>query len=479
MEEKISALHTFSKITPLEKLNENFTLAECTVCGCGKNRNYSYIGRDVIEQKLDKLSYLPIVAHLIEKEDGNGFYVGGHDYTLDEHLRFKPLTQIVGCVIADSFEFRDIEEYGETVTYLVCKCILYTEHVPELLEAMYSEDVYFSESMEIEVFQSRPLEEDSNYKEILDFNFLKLCLLGLSDNPDYNTEPCFISSKVYSPDEFALDNNEFSIMIENLKKQCPQYFESSEEGGKGMEDNTVSTVIEEPIDGGVATAELAVENEVVATDTADVAIESSEEVSFSATDKQKHKALNEALSGSVERDEEGRIISETFFWIMDFDDSYVYFEKNVYNSEDNSSETYRALYTMSEDGLEATVSDEWERVIARWLTPDEIAQLDALKAEYEALKKFKSERLEAERKAEYDSVLAEFTDLKKHTEYQTICETAYDFESADALRKECYALRGKYSKAPEKANVVVPIQTNVGKTNYVDEFFSRYGKKNK
>ena len=196
MEGKVSQIHTFSKITPLQKLNENFTLAECTVCGCGKNRNYSYISRETIEKEMYGLNYLPIVAHLIERDDGTGVFVGGHDYTIDENWNFKPLTQVVGCVVNDSFEFREIEEYGESVTYLVCKCILYTEHVPELMSAIYSDDVYFGESMEIEVKQSRPLAEDSNYQEILDFNFLKLCLLGMSDNPEEHTEPCFISSRV-------------------------------------------------------------------------------------------------------------------------------------------------------------------------------------------------------------------------------------------------------------------------------------------
>lgn len=110
MEGKVSQIHTFSKITPLQKLNENFTLAECTVCGCGKNRNYSYISRETIEKEMYGLNYLPIVAHLIERDDGTGVFIGGHDYTIDENWNFKPLTQVVGCVVSDSFEFREIEE---------------------------------------------------------------------------------------------------------------------------------------------------------------------------------------------------------------------------------------------------------------------------------------------------------------------------------------------------------------------------------
>lgn len=100
--------------------------------------------------------------------------------------------------------------------------------------------------MEIEVKQSRPLAEDSNYQEILDFNFLKLCLLGMSDNPEEHTEPCFISSKVYKPEEFELDNSNFDDVMLKLKEQCADYFALRKEGGNAMEDKKEMELEQEP-----------------------------------------------------------------------------------------------------------------------------------------------------------------------------------------------------------------------------------------
>lgn len=431
MEGKVSQIHTFSKITPLQKLNENFTLAECTVCGCGKNRNYSYISRETIEKEMYGLNYLPIVAHLIKRDDGTGVFIGGHDYTIDENWNFKPLTQVVGCVVNDSFEFREIEEYGESVTYLVCKCILYTEHVPELMSAIYSDDVYFGESMEIEVKQSRPLAEDSNYQEILDFSFLKLCLLGMSDNPDEHTEPCFISSKVYKPEEFELDNSNFDDVMLKLKEQCADYFALRKEGGNAMEDKK----------------EMELEKE-----------------EFSMTYQQKLDAVRKAVCSLCDDAHD--------YWAMDCDDNYVYVQK--YSYEDSKEDHFKCPYTLDESNGEVAISDEWVHIQPRWLTDEEAAALDAMKLEVATLRDFKRDVEDKAHKAECDAVLGEFSDLNRFESFRDLKAKAYEF-SADDLRKECFAIRGQYGSAKTvKAGLLPNTQES---TSYVDDFFRTYSRK--
>lgn len=475
MEGKVSQIHTFSKITPLQKLNENFTLAECTVCGCGKNRNYSYISRETIEKEMYGLNYLPIVAHLIERDDGTGVFIGGHDYTIDENWNFKPLTQVVGCVVNDSFEFREIEEYGESVTYLVCKCILYTEHVPELMSAIYSDDVYFGESMEIEVKQSRPLAEDSNYQEILDFNFLKLCLLGMSDNPEEHTEPCFISSKVYKPEEFELDNSNFDDVMLKLKEQCANYFALRKKGGNAMEDKKDMELEQE------TTIEVAPEvepevpaEEITVTMAQDeapetVEIEASEVVEpekeeFSMTYQQKLDAVREAVR-SLGDDAHS-------YWAMDCDDNYVYIEK--YSYEDGNEDHFKCPYTLDESNGKVTVGDEWVHIQPRWLTDEEVAALDAMKLEVTVLRDFKRDVEDKAHKAECDAVLGEFGDLNRFESFRDLKAKAYEF-SADDLRKECFAIRGQYGSAKTvKAGLLPNTQES---TSYVDDFFRTYSRK--
>ena len=471
MEGKVSQIHTFSKITPLQKLNENFTLAECTVCGCGKNRNYSYISRETIEKEMYGLDYLPIVAHLIERDDGTGVFVGGHDYTIDEDWNFKPLTQIVGCVVNDSFEFREIEEYGESVTYLVCKCILYTEHVPELMSAIYSDDVYFGESMEIEVKQSRPLAEDSNYQEILDFNFLKLCLLGMSDNPKEHTEPCFISSKVYNPEEFGLNNTDFDDVMLKLKEQCVNYFALRKKGGNAMEDKKdmeleQETTIEEApaveVDSVVEGEFEAMAQELPAKTEESIEVEESTE-EFSMTYMQKLAAVRSAVNKLGNDDYE--------CWMMDCDESCVFFEKYDYNTV--PIEHFKAAYTLNESNGEVAISDEWIHVQLQWLTDEEVAALDAMKLEVIALRDFKKDVEDKAHRAECDAILGEFSDLNRFESFRDLKAKAYEF-SADELRKECFALRGQYGTAKTaKAGLLF----SVSESNYVDDFFNTYSPK--
>lgn len=475
MEGKVSQIHTFSKITPLQKLNENFTLAECTVCGCGKNRNYSYISRETIEKEMYGLNYLPIVAHLIERDDGTGVFIGGHDYTIDENWNFKPLTQVVGCVVNDSFEFREIEEYGESVTYLVCKCILYTEHVPELMSAIYSDDVYFGESMEIEVKQSRPLAEDSNYQEILDFNFLKLCLLGMSDNPEEHTEPCFISSKVYKPEEFELDNSNFDDVMLKLKEQCADYFALRKEGGNAMEDKKEMELEQEPTVEVAPEVEPEVPTEEIATTMAQdiasgtVELEASEVVEpekeeFSMTYQQKLDAVRKAVC-SLRDDAHD-------YWAMDCDDNYVYVEK--YSYEDSKEDHFKCPYTLDESNGKVTVGDEWVHIQPRWLTDEEVAALDAMKLEVTVLRDFKRDVEDKAHKAECDAVLGEFSDLNRFESFRDLKAKAYEF-SADDLRKECFAIRGQYGSAKTvKAGLLPNTQES---TSYVDDFFRTYSRK--
>ena len=463
MEGKISAIHTFSKITPLQKLNDNFTLAECTVCGCGKNRNYSYISQDTIEKEIYSLNYLPIVAHLIEKEGGSGVFVGGHDYTIDENWNFKPLTQVVGCVVNDSFEFRDIEEYGETVKYLVCKCILYTEHIPELMSAIYSEDTYFGESMEIEVRQSRPLKEDSNYTEILDFSFLKLCLLGMSDNPDEHTEPCFMSSKVYKPEEFEL--SKFDDVMLKLKEQCANYFALREKGGSVMNENKEMSqeIVESSVEETVEQFEEVVANDAVE-QTAKAPAEEFEvqEKSAKETFSMTYNEMSRILRDAVDEFDD----DESWVWLRDFDDKYLYIEKH----EDSGCELFRAAYTLDKDSGSVAISSEWVHMNLFLLTDDEVSAVEALRTEVTTLRDFKKDIEEQNHKAECDAVLDEFSDLSRFEAFKDLKTKAYSF-SADELRKECFAVRGQYG-VTKTAKVGLP--STQKQSSYVEDFFDRY-----
>lgn len=389
MDKKHTSLKFKAKVTPIEKINDEFTLCKCYVQGVGKNRNFSYMSKENIQRCLPTLSYAPVVGHLIDKldEDGNPTgekYMGGHDYYIDDDWNLKSACVPYGVVKADSFNFETVKEYEDEIEteYLTAEIVLWTGRYPELMEAIYSDDFYFNQSMEINVSEFRPYEEDSNYTELTDFTYSALCLLGKADDktsPEH-TEPCFVESKVI-PVQYSLEKEEFSKIMGELKNELAFYFNKDNTDGK--EDKVVENEKEEVIE----TVE-------------EVNEESTEEVVENTTEETPDAEVNEDTNTESENEE-------------------VQEDKTV---------------------VEASVEETVEETV-------EMSELDSLKAEYEEYKNSHShtneefdelqkyhddaefEKIHAERDAmlsdEKYSVLSEneaFTELKKNMDNYSIAD---------------------------------------------------------
>lgn len=389
MDKKHTSLKFKAKVTPIEKINDEFTLCKCYVQGVGKNRNFSYMSKENIQRCLPTLSYAPVVGHLIDKldEDGNPTgekYMGGHDYYINDDWNLKSACVPYGVVKADSFDFETVKEYEDEIEteYLTAEIVLWTGRYPELMEAIYSDDFYFNQSMEINVSEFRPYEEDSNYTELTDFTYSALCLLGKADDktsPEH-TEPCFVESKVI-PVQYSLEKEEFSKIMGELKNELAFYFNKDNTDGK--EDKVVENEKEEVIE----TVE-------------EVNEESTEEVVENTTEETPDTEVNEDTNTESENEE-------------------VQEDKTV---------------------VEASVEETVEETV-------EMSELDSLKAEYEEYKNSHShtneefdelqkyhddaefEKIHAERDAmlsdEKYSVLSEneaFTELKKNMDNYSIAD---------------------------------------------------------
>ena len=389
MDKKHTSLKFKAKVTPIEKINDEFTLCKCYVQGVGKNRNFSYMSKENIQRCLPTLSYAPVVGHLIDKldEDGNPTgekYMGGHDYYIDDDWNLKSACVPYGVVKADSFEFETVKEYEDEIEteYLTAEVILWTGRYPELMEAIYSDDFYFNESMEISVSEYRPYEEDSNYTELTDFTYSALCLLGKADDktsPEH-TEPCFVESKVI-PVQYSLEKEEFSKVMGELKNELAFYFNKDNTDGK--------------------------EDEVVENEKEEV-IETVEEVNEESTEKVVENTTEETPDAEV--------------------------------NEDTNTESENEEVQEDETVVEASVEETVEETL-------EMSELDSLKAEYEEYKNSHShtneefdelqkyhddaefEKIHAERETmlsdEKYSVLAEneaFAELKKNMDNYSLAD---------------------------------------------------------
>ena len=401
MNKKYSSITFKAKVKPIKPVNPEFDLVKIYVQGVGKNRNGSYMSKENIEKALPTLNYCPVVGHIIEYTDNDGNkrrYIGGHDYEIDDNWEFKNLTVPYGVVVENSYDWETVNEYGTDVEYLTANAILWTGRYPELKECIYSDDTWFNQSMEINIGEGkyRPLDEDSNYTEFLEWDYSALCLLGKADENSTNghtdssehTEPCFISSRVL-PVEF--EKSEFEMIMTEMKQKLSQCFDNQSSNSEvDNKDNTEGK-----------------EDEVVENEKEEV-IETVEEVNEESTEEVVENTTEETPDAEV--------------------------------NEDTNTESENEEVQEDETVVEASVEETVEETV-------EMSELDSLKAEYEEYKNSHShtneefdelqkyhddaefEKIHAERDAmlsdEKYSVLAEneaFAELKKNMDNYSLAD---------------------------------------------------------
>lgn len=491
MEIKHASLREYAKVKPLEKLNDEFSLCKVYVQGIGKNRNLSYMSKKNIQKALPSLSYAPVVGHLIPKhdEDGNlvGHYLGGHDMTITEDWQLKPLTVPFGVVMDDSFDFETVEEYGSEIEYVTALAILWTGRYPELEDAIYSEDVWFNQSMEINVDQYRILEEDSNYIELLEWSYSALCLLGLSDNPEEHTEPCFISSKVI-PVEYSFEDNEFKQSMSEFKEKLKSYFaQSPEEGGSEMTEEILNGILSE-FNVELAELDFNIEEGMTEEDfrakitefMENKSEDKSKESKGFSTYNQKREALENALDHAVVREGE-KVVSETFYWVCDFDDEYVFVTRYFYSDEEYQSDHGRFKYTFDDETKVAEIAGEFEDMVLMWLTLEESEKLEKTRKDYEALIRYKQDCEEEEHKKAVIEILSAFEDIYETDEFIQFIDKVFEIKDLNEIETKCFAIRGKQVEINNEENTTkipkVPVGKQASKSEPYGGLFSMYSEK--
>lgn len=207
-----------------EVLDKRFTKCRVYVMASGRNANGSDITYEAMEKCIEQLPNTPIVGHLYKKNDH--YVVGGHDskVVIDDENGFQIVDETVpfGLIPENSNPKieRVLEPDGKTYNhYLSCDAVLWTGRY-NIMDAKYSDDVYFNQSCEI-LIDSAEYDKD-DYLVINSFTLDALCLLGKSDNPRENVTPCFASCRVERMKDFSINDNEafrneFSLLMQELK----------------------------------------------------------------------------------------------------------------------------------------------------------------------------------------------------------------------------------------------------------------------
>lgn len=238
----------FINLAP-DAINPGISKCEIKVMYLGKNRNGSFIDKNTAIQMANSLPATPIVAAYNEnKED-----FGDHGEVLhieDGEIKFSCKTVPYGFVAPDAKvwfqKFDDTNEFGETTTreYLMTTGYLWTGQYPELDKCINEGQ---GQSMEIDDVDGH-WTKDSNDIEFFIINdaiFTKLCILG------DDVEPCFEGASVTSPEvsEHFSYNKEFShtlfAMMNELKSALTKGGSMPKENVESVEVEPTATVEEE------------------------------------------------------------------------------------------------------------------------------------------------------------------------------------------------------------------------------------------
>lgn len=428
--ESTNTYTTYAKIVPVQQLNDQLTLCKCYILALGRNTNGTNFEKEAVDNALYSLSNIPVVGHLYQDENGD-LRMGGHDFELEVEstsIKLKSLCVPFGVVPeSHNAHYEDLD--GST--YLVCDIIMWFGRYPELKEAAYNNKTLFAQSMEICIKDSIDvLDEKKSYKNITEFQFSGLCLLGKYDEQEYDRQPCFSEARIdmYEKSDMYCD----ALRLFNTALQS---YYSSLEGGVAMHNENTEQSNKEK--------KTAFEN-----------------YSLLPSSNEKANALRKAFSGTDK-------------WYLDHDEVFVYFEEY-------ENGVYRSSYSYDNKTITAVVSDNKEKVTMRFLTAEEISREDIMLSELDTLREYKRKREEEDEASQKNSVFERFKDLNNVDEFKDLKKNMDKFTISD-LEDRCFCIRGKNVViSPERHSFArVPIgDFKDVEQNVYEEFNTYYGSKN-
>ena len=492
----------------IQDLNPSFAVGKMRIAYVGDNRNGSSISREVLQDAIPSMFNCPVVAHY--DRGSNSF--GSHDIELvleDNKIKIVNVTQPVGVVpVGAEYSFEtDVDANGVMHEYLTTNVILWKrqeafDHILEVGTIDESMECVFSES---HIDDRGVLVADKMY-------FEAFCLLE-------SAAPCYEGAHVElcAANDAATFKQQYAQMMTELAKYAEPSSGSDEhrqEGGKAMilNDNAVNEILaefeltldeldfeisedmtveefrdkvsgfaaekhaqedsdppaaeetqDEPDDAEGAESEDEAEGneggEQAEESFADAGVEESNDApetqtqSFSVSYNQRRDAIRNALDPIITE------TSETYFWLVDFDDTYAFVERDEWQLADGAFEEShgRFAYAFDEETLSASLTSEFEPMVLQWLTLEENEALEKRRNLLDELLAFRENVMKKSYQDNLEDLLAEFADINDVEEFaeyanevRGLAEDADTRVDLDVIRDHCFCIRGKQLKTFNK-----------------------------
>lgn len=488
----------FEKIQDYQINDTRFTKVKIFVLHTGLNLNNSIFTKEAVEAAIPSIYNTAILGFIEENSDGNDDF-SDHRQSLeikDKEIKVVYKGHAYG-VIPESCNPRWEDKVcndGVTRTFLVVDGLLWNKF--DCAKDIFDRDLYKDQSMELAENYSGSFDREGHF--VFDkFYFDGCCALGNGVQPAMTGASIEVN---FALNEIKTKLEQFNQYFNNQSSNDVDNIENSEEGGNTLpeeikNEEVTENVVDDPVEQTqenpveettVDNTEVPVEDTTVEESTQeevttemscdnDKTIDDSKktETTFSTTYKQKREILASALVNSIERDDNGKVVSEVSYWLSDFDDSYVYVEKYTWSKDgDESWENGRFSYTFDESALTAAISGEFEKMILTWLTIEENEKIQSERTEYERLVQFEQKVLEEKRTNEVQEVFDKFDDQLKDVEEYSKLKENHSAMSVEAIEEKCFSLVGKITtmfSAKKKTDTVVKLDFETQEDNSEDD----------
>lgn len=480
---KVSA--TFEKIKDYSVADVRFTKVKIKMMHLGLNLNNSIFNKDVVDEAIPSLYNTPILAYVEKNDEGmDDFSDHRQELSIEDNQIKITYKCIPFGVISESCNPRYetcVADDGVERTYLVVDGLVWNklEH-----SDIFSRDVIKDASMELSSNYSGHFDKDNHFI-FTKMEFDGICGLGNGVQPAMKGASIEVN---FALDEIKSKLEQFNSFFNNQSSNDVDNTNNSEEGGNTLAEEIKNNEIAEDVVEEVIVDET-VENEVENTDTEETIDEnmsSESEVEnaetetvdeivateFSVTYLQKREALQNALSGSVEKDENGEVVSGVNYWVSDFDDTYVYVEKYTWGNGNSDTEHGRFSYSFDDANIVATINGDFEKMIVTWVTVEENERLNAERTEYERLVNFEKDILATNRKNEVQAVFDKFDERLADVEGYSDLKANYGDMSIEDIEDKCFAMVGKITtkfSAKKKNDSVVKLDFEVSEPDTKDD----------
>lgn len=446
-------------------------------CHTGKNRNKSGITDDNMNKYKHTFKGRPILG-AIYKTDTGEYEFRAHDMeVIDDGEDIEYIEQPIGVISQIEEPYLEFDE-KEDKNYLMVSGTIFSDYskAAEILERRRTCKC----SVEIAV-EELSYNCDEDYLSIDKFRFSGVTILGYEQDGVTEIQEGMKGSKITIDDFSEKKNSMFSAdcqdkLIETLEKlnMTLESFNNkthSEKGGEKVmnkfeellakygktadevtfeyenlsdeelevafkeafeevneETETVveETVVEEEVEETVVeetTEEVVEEVTEVAEETAEETVELEEK--FVLKYELSHDDIRTALYGLLATEADDYY----YTWIIEvFDDKFIY-------QDYMEDKFYRRDY--SKDGENVTLGENKVEVFNEWLSKAEKDALDALKADYSTLKKFKADIEAAQLQADKDAIFAreEFAVIANTKAFKALIESSKDYTIEECEQK--------------------------------------------